>query len=360
MTTFFVFLVILGILIVVHEFGHFIAARRVGVKVEKFYLGFGPKIVSKKKNDTEYGISAIPFGGYVKLAGDNPEEYKGNAFEYLAQSPGRRAQIIFFGPLLNYILGFLCFWLIFCTGYPRLTTKVGGLLDGFGAKDAGIEAGDKIIAVDGQRIEFWEDLQKAIQAKNTVDKVQISIIRDNKEYALEVRIREKPLEDVLGQKRNVGLLGITPADEVVTVKYGPVRSFALGLEKTLDLTVITYKAIWRMINRQMSFRDSVSGLPSIFKLTSQATESGLTAILYLIAALSISLAIFNLLPIPVLDGGHLFFLIIEKIRGRAMSLKAERIVTQIGITIIVSLAVFVNLNDLAKNYGDKIHNFFFK
>src|SRR4030042_1455801 len=150
MITFLIFIFILSILIIVNEFGHFIAAKSAGVRVEKFSLGFGPQLLKKKRDNTEYSLSAIPLGGYVKLAGDNLEEYKGKSFEYLAKTPGERFRIIFFGPLLNYILGFLCLWLIFFVGYPTLTTKVGGLIDGFGAKVAGLEVGDKIIAVDGK------------------------------------------------------------------------------------------------------------------------------------------------------------------------------------------------------------------
>jgi regulator of sigma E protease len=146
MIAFLVFIAILSVLIVVHELGHFIAARRVGVRVEKFSLGFGPQLFKKKNKDTEYLISAIPLGGFVKMAGDSLEEYKGKSDEYFYKSPGERFQIIFAGPFLNYVLGFLFFWFIFFTGYPMLTTKVGGLLDDFGAKKAGLQVGDRIVS----------------------------------------------------------------------------------------------------------------------------------------------------------------------------------------------------------------------
>jgi len=352
-----IFLFILGLLITVHEFGHFIIAKKLGVRVEKFSFGFGKRILSKKKNDTEYSISLIPLGGYVKLAGDSADEFKNNPDEYLSKKPFQRAQIIFFGPLLNYVLGFLCFWLIFFVGYPTLTAKVGGLIDGFGAKSAGIQVGDKIIAVDGKKVDFWEDLQMAIQTKKAATKVLLSVLRDNKEYTIEVKIKEKRLDDALGQRRNVGLIGITPKDEIIKVRYGLLKSFVLGINKTLDLTVMTYKALWRMITGKLSMRESLTGPLGIFYITSKAANLGMIALLHLVAVLSVSLGIFNLLPLPVLDGGHIVLLAIEKIRGRQLSIKAERVITQIGFTLIVSLAIFATYNDLLRIFGDKLYKF---
>lgn len=357
MGTLIIFLFILGLLITIHEFGHFIVAKRLGVRVEKFSFGFGKRILSKKKNGTEYSISLIPLGGYVKLAGDSLEEFKNNPDEYLSKKPSQRAQIIFCGPLLNYVLGFLCFWLIFFVGYPTLTTKVGGLIDGFGAKDAGIQVGDKIIAVDGKKVDFWEDLQMAIQAKKAAMRVLLSVLRDNKEYAIEVKIKEKQLDDALGQKRNVGLIGITPKDEIVKVKHGFLKSFVLGINKTLDLTVMTYKALWRMITGKLSMRESITGPLGIFYITSKAANLGIVALLHLVAVLSVSLCIFNLLPLPVLDGGHIVLLAIEKIRGRQLGIRAERVITQVGFTLIVSLAIFATYNDVLRLFGDKLSKF---
>lgn len=360
MLTALIFIFILSILIIIHEVGHFLLAKRMGVRVEKFSLGFGPQLLKKKRNDTEYAISAIPLGGFVKMAGDNLEEYKGNPDEYFSKTPGERFKIIFFGPLLNYILGFLFFWLIFFVGYPTLTTKVGGLINGYGAKKAGIQVGDKIIAVDGRKVNYWEDLQKIIQAKKEAATVQLSIIRDNKEERLEVSIKEKQLDDPLGQKRNVGLLGITPFGEVVKVRHGFLQSFILGINQTLDLTVMTYKGLWRMITGKLSIRESVTGPLGIFYITSKAASLGVIAVLHLVAVLSVSLAIFNLLPLPVLDGGHILLLAIEKIRGRTLSRKSERIITQAGLAFILFLAIFVTYNDILRLFGDKISKFFTK
>lgn len=358
MFTLLLFLFILGILIIVHEFGHFIAAKKIGVLVEKFSLGFGPQLLKKKKGPTEYSISAIPLGGYVKLAGDNLEEYQGKGEEYLFQSPGKRFQIVFCGPLLNYILGFLCFWFIFVIGYPSLTTEVGGLLDDFGAKRAGLAVGDRIVAVDGKNVAFWEDLQKQIRNKRTTDTVRLTVARDKKEFTADVSLRQKQLEDELGQKRSVGLLGITPSGDFINVRYGIFKGFFMAAGKTWELTVMTYKGLWRMITGQLSVRESVTGPLGIFYITSKVASIGLNAVLHLVAVLSVSLAIFNTLPLPVLDGGHIFLLGIEKIRGRSLSLRVDRIITQIGLTIIVSIAILVTYNDILRFFGDKISGFF--
>jgi len=355
-----IFLFVLGVLIVVHEFGHFIAAKKLEVKVEKFSLGFGPRLLAKKKGDTEYSISAIPLGGYVKLAGDNLEEFKGKPHEFLSKSVGKRFWIIFCGPLLNYVLAFLFFWFIFAAGYPALTTKVGGLLDGFGAKAAGLQVGDKITAIDGQRVDIWDDLQKVIQDKQEAETVSLSVLRDGREQAIVVRIQQKDLDDQVGEKRKVGLLGITPYDEVVKIKYGIGKSFFMGLEKSWALTTLTYKSLWRMCTGKMSVKDSVTGPLGIFFITSQAASLGVTALMHLMAILSLSLAIFNLLPFPVLDGGHIALLGIEKIRGRYVSLKTERAIAQTGVTIIVVLAILVTFNDLNRLFGSKIIAFFKK
>jgi len=355
-----VFLVILGVLIIVHEFGHFIIAKKVGVRVEQFSLGFGPVICKKKKGDTEYSLSLFPLGGFVKLAGDTAQEATGKPDEYLSKTKLERAGIVFFGPLLNYVLGFLLLWFICFAGYPTLTTKVGTTIEGLGARDAGIKAGDKIVAVNGVRVGFWEDLQKAVHKLSGGTVVKISVLRDNKEKELNVVIKTKDLNDPLGKKHNVGLLGITPDDEIVSVRHGFFNSFIVGAKKTWELTSMTYTGLWRMITGQLSVRDSVTGPLGIFYITSKAASLGIIAVMHLVAVLSISLGIFNLLPLPILDGGHILFLGLEKLRGKALGVKTEQVITNTGITLLIMLALFVTYNDFMRFFGDKISKFFVK
>jgi len=348
-----IFVSILSLLIIVHEFGHFIAARRNGVRVEQFSLGFGPQIFKKKKGDTEYSLSLIPLGGFVKMAGDSQAEYTGKPDEYFSKPCGKRFQIIFFGPFLNYILGFLFFWLILFIGYPSLTTKVGTLIDGYGAKDAGLAVADKIISVDGVKVNLWEDLQRQIQKRKSKGKVTLEVLRDNKELTFSVLIKDKVFDNQLGEKRALGIIGISPFDEIIEVKHGFFESAYLGIGKTFNLTMMTYKGLWRLVSGKMSMRDSMTGPLGIFFITSKAAKLGLIAVLHLIAVLSVSLAIFNLLPLPILDGGHLFLLGLEKIRKKALGVKAEDVINKIGFTLIISLALFVTYNDILRLYGEK-------
>ena len=326
--------------------------------MEKFSLGFGTTILKKKGGETEYTINSIPLGGYVKLAGDNLEEYKGAADDYLSKKPGQRAAIIFFGPLLNYILGILFFWLIFTVGYPTLTTKVGGVVDGMGAKDAGILAGDRITGIDGKKVELWEELQKIVQSQKAGNVIKVSLLRADKEYTFNVKITAKEFNDLLGKSRSIGLLGVIHGEEIVKVRHGIFKSFSLSLDKTWEITTLTYSGLWRMLTGKLSMRETMTGPIGIFILTSKVKGMGIIALLHLTALLSISLAIFNLLPFPALDGGHLALLMLEKIRGKYLSLKAEHILTQIGYTLIISLAVVVTYNDIMKFFGDKIQRFF--
>ncbi|MFA5062733.1 MAG: RIP metalloprotease RseP [Candidatus Omnitrophota bacterium] len=354
----FIFFFILSVLIVVHEFGHFIIAKKIGVRVEKFSLGFGKVLFKKKKGDTEYSVSAIPLGGFVKLAGDNPEEYRGKPDEYFSKPPGKRFWIIFFGPLLNYILAILLFWAIFFIGYPTLTTKIGGLIDGYGAKASGLEVGDKIIAIDGQNTGTWEELQKIIYSKKTLKSVNVTFVRQGKEQSVNVELKEEVLEDRVGQKRKTGLLGVKPFDEVIEVRYGFFKSFGLGVAKAWDLTLLTYKALGRLATGGLSMRESMTGPLGIFFITSKAAQLGAIAVLHLMAVLSLSLAIFNLLPLPILDGGHIVLLAIEKIRRKALSIKAEEVINKVGFSFIIFLVVFVTYNDIVRNFGDKLTKIF--
>ena len=352
-----IFILILSLLIIVHEFGHFISARINGVRVEEFSLGFGPQLWAKKIKDTKYSLNLIPLGGYVKMAGDTISECKGRADEYFSKSPGVRFGIIFCGPLLNYILGFLFFWFILFAGYPTLTTKVGGLIDGYGAKVAGLQVADKIIAINGKKVGSWEDLQSQIQKNKTKDSIVLSLIRNNQKMEFNVSIKTKVLDNQLGEKKVLGIIGITPFDEVVEVRHGLIESAYLGLKKTYDLTIMTYKGIWRLVSGEMSMRDSMTGPLGIFFITSKAAKLGIIAVMHLIAVLSVSLAVFNLLPLPILDGGHIFLLGLEKLRKKTLGVKAEQVINNLGVSLMIMLALFVTYNDILRLYGDKISKF---
>jgi len=343
-----IFFLILSVLIVVHEFGHFIAAKKAKVRVEVFSLGFGKKLLSRRKGDTEYAVSMLPFGGYVKMAGDNTEEAKGAADEFLAASIARRFCIIFFGPLFNYFLGILLFWVVFTSGYPRLLPAVGTVLDGMGAQEAGIVSGDMIRAIEDTPVRYWDDLQQQVYRHRSKDAVRVSVERGGQQKSFNVRLKRQTVTSGTGRRRTLGLLGVTPAGDTVVVKANPAIAFVMSVQRSYDLTVLTYQALWSMATGQLSVRDSVTGPLGMFVITSEMSRLGISALLSFIAILSISLGIFNLLPLPALDGGHLVLLALEKIRRRPLSKKAEEAFNQVGFGFLILLAALVFINDLAK------------
>ena len=359
--SFLVFLVILGIIVFVHEFGHFIMAKYVGVRVDKFSLGFGPKLLSFKRGDTEYLLSLIPLGGYVKMAGDIQDECQGKPYEYLSQKVGKRAAIVFFGPVFNYILALFCFCLVFFVGYPTLPSKVGEVMDNYPAQEAGVLSGDQIIQVDGEDIDYWEELQAVIHTKTEGSKVDLIVRRDNEEINISILPKIEKIKSVFGQEEMVALIGIKPAEEFIEVRYGFFESIKLGTERLLFATSITYRAIFRMITGNLSFRESVTGPLGILYFTDKVVNLGFNYVLHMIAILGTSLAIFNLLPLPILDGGHLLFLLVEKLRKKPLSRKVDDLITNLGFSLIVIIAVFVTFNDLIKfGWIDKIMDFLAK
>ncbi len=302
------FLIVLSVLVIVHEFGHFIVAKRLGVRVQKFSFGFGPKIVSLKKGDTEYIISAIPLGGYVKMAGDEPwEKLSNQRWEFLSRSVFDRFKIIVAGPLLNYILAFLIFSAIFMFGSPTLTTEVGGLLPDYPAKAAGLSVGDKILKVDGEDVKYWEGMTKAIH-KRTDGDIWLLVERSGKTFEMKVKPKVRSTKDIFGNETKIALMGITPSQKIEKETYPFPQCVIMGGKKLWQLTAMTYKALWAILTGKLSMKDSLTGPIGIFKITSVMAKLGLLHLLNLMAVLSASLAIFNVLPLPVLDGGHILFL----------------------------------------------------
>jgi regulator of sigma E protease len=332
----------------VHELGHFIFARRFGVRVEKFSFGFGPKLFSIKRGDTEYLVSAIPLGGYVKMAGEDPRETLTNeGWEYLSKKVSQRFSIIFAGPAFNYILAFFIFSFIYMFGSPTPTTEVGSLLKGYPAEKAGIAIGDKVLTVDGKNVKHWEDMT-AIIHKKVEGNIRLSVERKGRIFEFEITPMVRETKDIFGKKAKIALVGIAPSQAIENVRYGFFDSFKMGFNKLIQLTVITYKALFAIFTGALSLRESMTGPIGIFIITGTAAKHGLIYILHLMALLSASLAIFNLLPLPVLDGGHIIFLALEKIRGRPLPVRTQELITNIGISFLILLMALVFYNDMLK------------
>lgn len=342
------FIIVLSILVIVHEFGHFIVAKKMGVRVEKFSIGFGPEIIGVTKRETRYSISLVPLGGYVKLAGETAAEgVKGEKWEYLSRTAGERVRIIFAGPLLNYILAFLIFSFVFMVGNPTLTAKVGKVMPGYPAESAGLKAGDKIISINNKDVIYWEDVTKIVHTSKNQEMALI-VNRDGVETAIQVMPKSQEMNTLFGSKKKISIMGIAPSDEVVYVKYGLIKSIYMGAEKLWTLTYITCRALWASVTGAIPIKESMTGPIGIFYITGQAAKLGLIYLLQLMGVLSASLAIFNLLPVPVLDGGHILFLAIEKIRKKPVSVKMQENVTQAGMGLLIVLMVFVFYNDFMR------------
>ena len=332
----------------VHEFGHFIVAKSLGVRVEKFSFGFGPKLFSVKRGDTEYLISAIPLGGYIKMAGDEPgESLTGKSFEFLSRSIWARFLVIFAGPLLNYILAFLIFSVIFMFGNPTLTTEVGSLLKDYPAEKSGLSVGDKVVKVDGIDVKYWENMT-AIISKHTEGPIRLTVEKNGKSSDIYIQPVIREMKDILGKPVKKTLLGIAPSEKIEKVRYGFFESLSKGFKKIVDLTAITYNAIWSIITGRLSVKESMTGPIGIFMITGKAAQLGAIYLFHLMAMLSASLAIFNLLPFPVLDGGHILFLLIEKLRGKPLTVKSQEMIANAGVGLLILLTVFIFYTDMIK------------
>lgn len=355
------FLFVLGVLVFVHEFGHFIVAKMVKVRVEVFSLGFGKTLWSFKKGDTEYRISMIPFGGYVKPAGDNPEEErKGEPWEFLSKTPGQRAAIIVAGPIFNYICAFFLLILVCLMGVPSSTSTIGMVKENYPAYEAGLKENDKIISVDGEPVKLWAELSAAIHKKTAEKPIEIKVQRQDEVFSVSIIPQIETVKTLLGEDKKIALIGIGPSNDIEIIKYGFFGSISEAAHQVVFRTKMIFFALYQMCTGKISARE-IAGPIGIFQITGQAARMGFVVLLDLMALLSINLAIINLFPIPVLDGGHLLFLAWEKLRGKAASLKVQEIATRIGFSALMLLMVLVVFNDLNRiGLFEKIFSFFVK
>jgi len=346
--TFLMVLIVFSALIITHELGHMLVAKRVGVKVEKFSLGLGKTIFSIRRGGTEYALSIFPFGGYVKLAGDDPAERKGAKDEFLSQSPFKRFLIVIGGPFTNYIFAFILFAAIFMIGIPSLTAQVGRILPDYPASSSGIKEGDVIFRIDGKDVEYWEDLVAIVQKDVEGAPLEFKVKRNSRILTFKITPRVIKTKNIFGQETTIGIIGVAPKENIVFVKHGPFKAIMLGGRKVIDLTARTYKGLWLLITGGLPVKESVTGPVGIAFLIGEATRLGFVHLLSLMAYISIALAVFNLLPFPILDGGHVLFLVIEKLRGRPLSTKVQEVISQAALYILIALALFITWNDISR------------
>ncbi len=356
--TLLIFILILSILILVHEWGHFITAKKCGVKVEQFSLGFGPKLFGWVHDGTEFLLCAIPLGGYVKMAGDERDRCTGNSNEFFCQPIGHRALIVLMGPVVNLVLAYLCFWAVFMLGHvdleassKKVSPVVGQVVEGSAAQKAGLMPGDKILTVDGKNIVFWPDLQENIMSSKA-PQLRIVLERGDEQIEKTVVPLEQTQKDIFGRVHTVRRIGVGPqqisnADDLVITRYGVIPAFAKAGEELWTVTVKTFTALYEMCVGLRSPKEAM-GIVGMFFVVKFAVSVGFGFVLHIVGVISASLAIFNLLPIIPLDGGHLFLMGLEKLRGKALSLKADQIISRVGFSFIILLAVFVFYSDFER------------
>jgi len=354
MTSIISFIVLLGILIFVHEFGHFIVAKLFGVKVLKFSLGFGPKLYGRQIGETEYLISALPLGGYVKMLGEQPTEDVEPAAirRSFAHKPvGQRFLVVAAGPLFNLVFAVLVFFTIFAIAglpVPKEGTTIGQVTVESPAEAAGLQAGDTILAIDGHETTRWEQVSEFIQASD--GKPVVVLVRRAPGTTIETSAQPLMREDknifgeVIGKRL---MLGISRSDEVIYEKVSLVKAFGAGLSQTWGFIYLTIMGMIKIIQRVVPASE-IGGPILIAQMTSQHLQEGWINLCYFMGLLSVNLGILNLLPIPVLDGGHLVFFSVEATMRRPLSMRTREVLQQVGLFILASLMVFVFYNDLAR------------
>ncbi len=427
MTTLLAFLFVLGVLIFVHELGHFLAARRLGVRVLTFSLGFGPKLIKVTRGDTEYCVSAIPLGGYVKMAGENPDDPRtGKPDEFMSKTKWERFQILIMGPAMNIILAVVVMAVVLAQGaevpvYQDQPPVVGAVAPGSPAEQSGIVRGDRILTVDGDAVDTWEDLFIAIGTRPSRD-VQLSLLRDGQTRSLDVRtvsetryeignigvlpdINPVVLSVIAGtiaekvglkagdlilaangermvtrtqlieaisrsggremeltlrrggeelriratpqQEGDRGMLGFYLGEPTKSFTPTPLEAVQLSVERNIEFSGLIFKTLGGLFVGETSPRQ-LMGPVAIAQLSGESAAAGWISLFTLMASISLNLGLLNLLPIPVLDGGHILIMALEGIARRDFSIAVKEKMLLAGFVLLMMLMVTVIYNDLTR------------
>ncbi|HQO57325.1 MAG TPA: RIP metalloprotease RseP [Candidatus Omnitrophota bacterium] len=432
-----IFLAVLSVLVIVHEWGHFFTAKSLGVVVEKFSVGFGPKLFSRQHKGTEFLVSAIPLGGYIKMAGDDRHDCKGTVGEFFSHPLGHRALIVLMGPVVNFIFAFICLVAIFAAGFPGVSThimavkengaaqaagllqgdkilavnsrkiygqghldrllraplqvplqilvqrgdaliqlpvtpprnrvenefgeeepifdlgvdylgnEVGWLAEGAPAHAAGLKEGDKIVDINGTVIHGWSDIQDNIR-HSTAETLILTYLRNGEKTTVHVSPRVETFKNKDGKEEEIRMIGVGPTQQIETYRFGMVDSVRNAGSELVNIITLTLKTLGKVVTGSLSAKRAIGGPIRIFSVVSNAAAMGILSLIYVMAVISASLGLFNLFPVPVLDGGHIFLCLIEKLRGRPLPLKWEENLNKAGFTALMVLMAFVIYNDIVE------------
>jgi regulator of sigma E protease len=336
-----ILIAILGLiaLIVIHELGHMLVAKALGVRVPEFGIGFGPTLWKKKFGKTVYSLRLIQLGGFVKMAGMNDDDTGPDT--YPEKAAWRRALIIFAGPFANLLAAVLILAAIFMAGVPTgATTEIEEVVSGSMAAEAGVQGGDQIVAVNGEETESWEGFQEVLSGQSPGDRVDLVVDRGGEQQEFSGDLAADP------QNPERAIVGVRPVLEYTS--YGPMEALSLGAQRTVEIIGLFGWFIGQLVTGEVSFFESVSGPVGITSVGSDAVSQGTQSFGTLLALISINLAVMNLLPMLPLDGGHLFFIAAEKVMGRPVSTETLAKIAAFGIALVLMLMVFAIYADLSK------------
>jgi regulator of sigma E protease len=344
------FIIVLGVLIFFHEFGHFLIARLFGVGVEKFSLGFGPRLIGKKVGITDYRISAIPLGGYVKMIGEEPDaeiDPQDIPLSFTHKHVAKRMLIVAAGPVFNIILAvFIFFGIFLISGSFVLKPSVGSVKQGAPAFSAGLEKGDLITAINESAINSWGEMAEIINASKG-QKIQLTVRRGDSTRHFSLAPQQVTTKNIFGEDVQRYIVGITASGETYSKEMNFFQAISESLIQTYRVTELMVVIIAKLIKGDIS-TDTLGGPIMIAQMAGDSAKAGIGSLISFIALISVNLAIINLLPIPVLDGGHLLFFSIEAIKGSPVSIKVREIAQQVGLFILILLMILVFYNDISR------------
>lgn len=343
-------IVVLGVLIFVHELGHFLVAKWAGVAVLRFSLGFGPRVIGVKRGDTDYCLSLIPLGGYVKMLGEEPDQEVSEdqlARSFANQSVSKRIGIVFAGPLANMLLAVVIFAVIYASsGIPVLTTEIGSITAGSPAEKADLRAGDKVLHINGKPLSSWDELSQTIEEYG--DKpLTLDIQRGDESLTLQVTPVVNEVKNIFGEPVRRPLIGVTASGKVFIKEVNPLWAGYYSLVQSWNLSKLFLLTVVKLVQGVVPLQ-TLGGPILIAQMAGQQANEGMLNLINFMALISINLAVLNLLPIPILDGGHLLFFLLEAVLRRPISVKKVELAQKVGLALLLLLMVVVFYNDIMR------------
>lgn len=342
---------VLGVLIFIHELGHFLVARFFKMGVRAFSLGFGPKVVGFRSGMTEYKLSAVPLGGYVQLVGQDGEDDSTEGFPpetwFVRRPAWQRMLVVAAGPLSNLVLAWALYAALFAHhGRFEVPAAVGDVAEDSAALEAGLKAGDTILAVDGTPIAYFSELKERVEESKGRSLV-LAIKRGEETLTVPITPKVLTRKNIFGEDIQEPLLGVTSPKETIAIPLSPAEAVREGLVQTWKMTAMTGQVFWKLLQGVVPM-SSMGGPLMIGELVAKQSEQGLGALAALTAMISVNLAILNLLPIPVLDGGHILFFALETVLRRPVPERWRMLTTKIGFAMLMALMVLATANDIMR------------